>query len=80
MSPAAAAIGPSFSGSSRSSRSSRIMYSRATRYELESTFTSRSRTRPVPGSLNDPNASGTMCPSWIVIMPPGSPLASTRFR
>jgi hypothetical protein len=31
VSPEAAAIGRSFSGSSRSSRSSRIMYSRATR-------------------------------------------------
>ena len=56
------------------------MYSRATWYELDSTFTSRIRTRPVSGSLNDPKGSGTMCPSWIVTMPPGSPPSSTRFR
>ena len=56
------------------------MYSRATRYELESTFTSRIRTRPVSRSLNDPKARGTMWPSWIVIMPPGSPFAIATFR
>jgi hypothetical protein len=56
------------------------MYSRATRYELDSQFASRIRTRPVSGSVNDPKGSGTMCPSWSVIMPPGSPPASTRFR
>ncbi len=56
------------------------MYSRATRYEADSTFTSRICTRPVSGSVNDPKGSATMCPSWIVIMPPGSSLSSSRFR
>src|SRR6185437_5567824 len=61
--PAPAAIGRSLSGSSRSCRSSRIMYSRATQYELDAVSTNRIRTRPVSGSVNDPKGSGTMCPS-----------------
>jgi hypothetical protein len=56
------------------------MYSRATRYELESVSTSRIRTRPVSGSVNDPNGSGTMWPSCSVIMPPGSLVCCIRFR
>src|SRR2546426_1893816 len=58
--PAAAAMAASFSGSSRSSRSSLIMYSVATRYVPLLMFTSRTRTRPVSGSLNDPNGMATM--------------------
>ena len=52
------------------------MYSRATRYEWLSTFTSRTRTRPVSGSENEPNGSGSMCPSRIVIIAPASSLPS----
>jgi hypothetical protein len=30
--------------------------------------------------VKDPKGSGTMCPSWIVIMPPVSSPWSTRLR